>query len=140
MHGGPVSVWHPHPAEAWVPLEPIIERVSEPSRLDLLRFAYRVVEQQAPAALTQIAGWIAAEEQREREVAAREARRPAPPEWVAELSIGRDRRAILVHAGGCHMIGKRSRGIARDQALRALAEDVEACDHCRPDTALGWMG
>ncbi|MFJ5089956.1 DUF6233 domain-containing protein [Streptomyces sp. NPDC088674] len=56
------------------------------------------------------------------------------------MSIGRDRRAILVHAGGCHMIGKRSRGIARDQALRALAEGVEACDHCRPDTELGWMG
>ncbi|MHC3427154.1 DUF6233 domain-containing protein [Streptomyces sp. DT18] len=114
--------------------------MSEPSRLDLLRFAYRVVEQQARASLTQIAGWIAAEEERERAVAAREASRPAPPEWVAELSIGRDRRAILVHAGGCHMIGKRSRGIARDQALRALAEGVEACDHCRPDTDLGWMG
>ncbi|MFD6154474.1 DUF6233 domain-containing protein [Streptomyces sp. NPDC060243] len=59
---------------------------------------------------------------------------------MAQLSIGRDRRAILVHAGGCHLIGKRSRGIARDQALRALAEDVEACDHRRPDNALGWMG
>ncbi|MYR28615.1 MULTISPECIES: DUF6233 domain-containing protein [unclassified Streptomyces] len=114
--------------------------MSEPSRLDLLRFAYRVVEQQARASLAQIAGWIAAEEQREREVAAREARRPAPPEWVAELSIGRDRRPILVHTGGCHMIGKRSRGIDRDAALRALDAGVEACPHCRPDTALGWMG
>ncbi|NJA56684.1 DUF6233 domain-containing protein [Streptomyces sp. NEAU-H3] len=114
--------------------------MSEPSRLDLLRFARRVVEQQAIASLRQLDGWIAAEEEREREAANREASRLAPPEWVAELSIGRDRRAILVHSGGCHMIGKRSRGIARDQALRALAEGVEACDHCRPDTALGWMG
>ncbi|EGJ77680.1 hypothetical protein STTU_4891 [Streptomyces sp. Tu6071] len=114
--------------------------MSEPSRLDLLRFAYRVVEQQARASLAQIAGWIAVEEERERAVAAREASRPTPPEWVAELSIGKDRRPILVHLGGCHMIGKRSRGITRDQTLRALAEGVEACDHCRPDAALGWLG
>ncbi|MEU5900521.1 DUF6233 domain-containing protein [Streptomyces venezuelae] len=25
----------------------------------------------------------------------------------------------------------------RDQAVRALAEGVGACSHCRPDTALG---
>ncbi|WP_234009628.1 DUF6233 domain-containing protein [Streptomyces sp. SA3_actF] len=24
--------------------------------------------------------------------------------------------------------------------MGALAEGVEVCDHCRPDTALGWMG
>ncbi|MFE4682566.1 DUF6233 domain-containing protein [Streptomyces sp. NPDC056721] len=39
--------------------------------------------------------------------------------------------------GGCHMAGKRSRGVDRDQALRGLTEGVPACTHCRPDTELG---
>ncbi|WP_336620688.1 DUF6233 domain-containing protein [Streptomyces sp. DH41] len=36
-----------------------------------------------------------------------------------------------VHAGGCWNAGKRSAGISRDEARRALA-----CSHCRPDTGL----
>jgi hypothetical protein len=35
------------------------------------------------------------------------------------------------------MAGKRSRGVQRDQALRALAEGIAACTHCRPDSELG---
>ncbi|MFE4720864.1 DUF6233 domain-containing protein [Streptomyces sp. NPDC056728] len=35
------------------------------------------------------------------------------------------------------MAGKRSRGIERDQALRAVTEGVDACPHCRPDAELG---
>ncbi|MGQ4388854.1 DUF6233 domain-containing protein [Streptomyces sp. SAS_270] len=30
--------------------------------------------------------------------------------------------AVYVHVGGCHMAGKRSEGVARDQALRALTD------------------
>ncbi|MFH9820223.1 DUF6233 domain-containing protein [Streptomyces sp. NPDC017230] len=41
-----------------------------------------------------------------------------------------------VHAGGCWNAGKRSAGISRDEARRALAEGVPACSHCRPDTGL----
>jgi hypothetical protein len=37
------------------------------------------------------------------------------------------------------MAGKRSRGVQRDQALRALAEGIDACTHCRPDTELGYV-
>jgi hypothetical protein len=37
------------------------------------------------------------------------------------------------------MVGKRHRGVPRDIALRALAEGVEACGHCRPDAELGYL-
>ncbi|MFK4147686.1 hypothetical protein [Streptomyces sp. NPDC004065] len=37
----------------------------QPSRLELLRFARRVVVQQATAAVRQLDGWIADEERRE---------------------------------------------------------------------------
>ncbi|WP_406383181.1 DUF6233 domain-containing protein [Streptomyces sp. NBC_00117] len=33
--------------------------------------------------------------------------------------------------------GKRSRGVDRDQALRAMTEGVDVCPRCRPDTELG---
>jgi hypothetical protein len=39
--------------------------------------------------------------------------------------------------GGCWNAGSRSKGVERDQALRALAEGVDACPQCRPDTTLG---
>ncbi|MET7356621.1 DUF6233 domain-containing protein [Streptomyces mirabilis] len=37
------------------------------------------------------------------------------------------------------MAGKRRRGVERDQALRALAQGVAACTHCRPDSELGYL-
>jgi hypothetical protein len=37
------------------------------------------------------------------------------------------------------MAGKRSKGVQRDQALRALADGVDACPHCRPDSELGYL-
>jgi hypothetical protein len=46
---------------------------------------------------------------------------------------------LYVHVGGCHRAGKRSRGVERDHALRALAEGVAACTHCRPDSELGYL-
>ncbi|MGW2082475.1 DUF6233 domain-containing protein [Streptomyces sp. NPDC001939] len=52
------------------------------------------------------------------------------------MSLG-GRDPVYVHVGGCHMAGKRSRGVERDQALRAVTEGIDACPHCRPDTELG---
>ncbi|WP_324607903.1 DUF6233 domain-containing protein [Streptomyces sp. Tu6071] len=62
----------------------------------------------------------------------RQLTQPLPP--------GRRHGASTWRASSSPSIGKRSRGITRDQTLGALAEGVEVCDHCRPDTALGWMG
>ncbi|MCL7429181.1 DUF6233 domain-containing protein [Streptomyces sp. YS415] len=35
------------------------------------------------------------------------------------------------------MAGKRSKGVPRAEALRALADWVDPCPHCRPDSELG---
>ncbi|GAA2288704.1 hypothetical protein GCM10010145_68760 [Streptomyces ruber] len=104
-----------------------------PSRLELLGFAERVAEQQ----LAQVRRWKAAEERRAAERERGVAARPAVPEWTVERSLGGRASAVYVHAGGCHMAGKRAKGVPREAAVRALAEGVEACPHCRPDTALG---
>ncbi|MFG2025386.1 DUF6233 domain-containing protein [Streptomyces sp. NPDC048825] len=32
-----------------------------------------------------------------------------------------------------------TRPLERDQAVRALADGIEACTHCRPDTELGLL-
>ncbi|MCX4669957.1 DUF6233 domain-containing protein [Streptomyces sp. NBC_01381] len=43
-----------------------------------------------------------------------------------------------MHVGGCHKAGKRSKGVTREQAWRALSVDrVDSCPHCRPDATLG---
>ncbi|WP_328396704.1 DUF6233 domain-containing protein [Streptomyces sp. NBC_00390] len=67
----------------------------------------------------------------------RRSRLEVTPDWVLERGIGQGAPPVAVHVGGCHMAGKRVRTLQRDQAVRALAEGVEACCHCRPDTALG---
>ncbi|MER5720349.1 DUF6233 domain-containing protein [Streptomyces sp. NPDC002132] len=64
--------------------------------------------------------------------------RPPAPDWLLELSLG-GRHPVQVHVGGCHMAGKRPRGVNRQEALRRLAEGVPACGHCRPDTELGFL-
>jgi hypothetical protein len=63
--------------------------------------------------------------------------RPPAPDWLIEQALGRDTPPVYVHVGGCWNAGKRSRGVARDQAMRALVDGVPACTHCRPDTELG---
>ncbi|MFM9368930.1 DUF6233 domain-containing protein [Streptomyces sp. Da 82-17] len=105
------------------------------SRLEALRFAERVQLQQ----LDRIRRWIADEERRVAERRQGERARPPAPDWLIELGIGKERRPIAVHAGGCHMAGRRSRPISRDEAMRSLANGVEACGHCRPDSALGLL-
>ncbi|MFJ5157019.1 DUF6233 domain-containing protein [Streptomyces sp. NPDC088353] len=63
--------------------------------------------------------------------------RPPVPEWILEQGLNRDSLPVAVHVGGCHMAGKRWKGVPRDVAVRALTEGVQACGHCHPDTVLG---
>ncbi|MFE9627604.1 DUF6233 domain-containing protein [Streptomyces sp. NPDC006527] len=63
--------------------------------------------------------------------------RPPAPEWLIEqLPSG---KTTYVHAGDCWAAGKRSNGISREGARRALADGTEACPVCTPDTALGFF-
>nr|WP_206326116.1 DUF6233 domain-containing protein [Streptomyces sp. N502] len=99
----------------------------------MLRFLERVQQRD----LDRTRRWIADEERREAQRRATEERRPPPPDWLIEQSLSRDVPPVYVHVGGCHMAGKRSKGVTRDAALRALTDGVDACPHCRPDTELG---
>ncbi|MFE0516753.1 DUF6233 domain-containing protein [Streptomyces sp. NPDC058964] len=110
----------------------------EPSRLELLHFARRVVAQQAAAALTQLDTWIAAEERREAEQRRAQEMRPDPPEWLIQHGLNQ-RNIDYVHTGDCWAAAKsgRCRPATRQQARDALRRQVPACLHCRPDTALG---
>lgn len=105
---------------------------SHSSRLTLLRFLERVQIQD----LERTRGWIAEEEQR----LAVEASRlppPPPPEWLVEYGIGAGRPPIRVHVGGCWDTRSRCKPADRETVRQALAAGIEACTHCRPDTALG---
>lgn len=116
-------------------LSPNIEHVNDlPPRLEMLRFLERVQLKD----LERTRRWIAAEEQREQERQRGQAARPPEPEWLLQQSLGA-RHPVAVHVGGCHMAGKYVRPLARDQAVRALTDGIEACSHCRPDTELGVM-
>ncbi|MFE9250738.1 DUF6233 domain-containing protein [Streptomyces sp. NPDC007088] len=113
--------------------------MSEPSRLDLLRFARRVVERNALRQLAELDQWIADEERRERETRLQEERRPPAPDWLLEVGIGAGSLPVQLHQGDCWNPGKRHRPVSVEQARRALAEQVPACGHCQPDVALGWV-
>jgi hypothetical protein len=89
--------------------------------------------------LDQVDRWIAAEERKKAEKQRGEEARPPQPDWLLEPGLNRDAPPNLVHVGGCHMAGKRSRGIGRSDALRWLAEGIPACSHCRPDSELGYL-
>ncbi|MFJ4948677.1 DUF6233 domain-containing protein [Streptomyces sp. NPDC088760] len=107
------------------------------TRLDMLRFARRVVEHQAARQLALMDRWIADEERREAERQRRLAARQAAPEWAIERGLN-GRSAVYVHVGGCTGAGGRTKGVGREQAVRALTDGgVPACPLCRPDTALG---
>ncbi|MFC9821357.1 DUF6233 domain-containing protein [Streptomyces erythrochromogenes] len=77
----------------------------------------------------------AAEKQAAVEAARREP--PPPPDWLIEHGIGVGRAPVRVHVGSCWDTRSRCQGADRDAARRALADGVEACTHCRPDTVLG---
>ncbi|KOU62095.1 hypothetical protein ADK57_25595 [Streptomyces sp. MMG1533] len=100
----------------------------------------RTLETWLALTLDQVRAAIAAAEQRDAERQHGEQTRPPAPDWLLELGLNRDSPPVQVHAGGCWNAGKRSRGIAREEALRALADGVKACGACRPDTELGFLG
>ncbi|MEU0087203.1 DUF6233 domain-containing protein [Streptomyces sp. NPDC006274] len=105
------------------------------NRLEVLRFLRRVQEQQ----LQQTDRWIAQEQQRAAAAACAERTRPpADPGFVVSHGIGADRRPFEVHVGDCRM-AKRTKPISPEQARRTLADGVEACQFCRPDTELGLL-
>lgn len=79
---------------------------------------------------------IAALQQREPETERGRRNRPRPPDWIVQLGIGVGRPPTQVHAGDCHMAGKRRRAVGRDEARRLLAAALRACSHCEPDTQL----
>lgn len=114
-----------------------IEHVNDPapSRLDMLRFLERVQERD----LRRTRQWIEAEERQQQEQQRGAQARPPTPDWMIEQGLNGG-APVYVHRGDCHMAGKRSRGVAREQALHALAAGVDACTHCRPDTDLGIEG
>jgi hypothetical protein len=113
-----------------------IERVTDlPPDLPRLR----TLETWLQLTLTRVQQQIAALERREQErQRGEQARRPAP-DWLLERALSKSAPPVAVHVGGCHMTGKRVRGVPRDAALRALAAGVEACPHCRPDSELGFL-
>ncbi|MFC8124670.1 DUF6233 domain-containing protein [Streptomyces sp. NPDC057302] len=109
--------------------------MNDPLPLDelaALRFLERVQERD----LARTRRWITDAERREAERIRGEQARPPAPDWLIEQGLD-GRAPVYVHVGGCHMAGKRSRGVTQDQARRALYEGVDACPHCRPDTELG---
>ncbi|MFG2356656.1 DUF6233 domain-containing protein [Streptomyces sp. NPDC048521] len=107
------------------------------TRLDMLRFARRVVEHQAARQLALMDRWIADEERREAERRRRLEVRRTAPDWLIERGLN-GRNAVYVHVGGCSSAGGRSKGVGREQAVHALTEGgVMACPLCRPDTVLG---
>ncbi|MFJ9830825.1 DUF6233 domain-containing protein [Streptomyces sp. NPDC101169] len=58
------------------------------------------------------------------------------------IQYGLNRRNLdAVHVGGCWAARKsgRCRPATREQAVDALRQQVPACPHCRPDTALGLL-
>ncbi|WP_416476883.1 DUF6233 domain-containing protein [Streptomyces sp. LKA04] len=99
----------------------------------------RTLETWLAYTLDEVRATIARAEQREREVQQGRERRPPPPEWLLEQGLNRDSPPVQVHVGGCWNSGKRSKGVTRDDAVRALAAGVRACSACRPDSALGFL-
>ncbi|WP_372352653.1 DUF6233 domain-containing protein [Streptomyces sp. KL116D] len=107
--------------------------MNDSTRLDLLRFLERVQEQD----LARTRKWIADEEQRHAAQArTAAASKPPPPEWLIERVVHSD-LVLSVHVGDCNMTGKNTTAATRDDAVRTLAEGIEACPFCQPDVALG---
>jgi hypothetical protein len=99
----------------------------------------RTLETWLALTLDQVRQAIAAAEKREAERQHGIEHRPPPPDWLLEHSLNRDAPPVYVHAGSCHMAGKRSKSVDRSTALRALTEGIDACPHCRPDSELGYL-
>ncbi|MFI9819934.1 DUF6233 domain-containing protein [Streptomyces sp. NPDC052013] len=103
---------------------------------DLLRL--RTLETFLQLLLGEVRRAIAYAEQREAERQRSIEARPPTPDWLLELGLNRA-SPVQVHVGGCWNAGKRSKGIGREDALRALADGIKACGACRPDNELGYL-
>ncbi|MFF9123187.1 DUF6233 domain-containing protein [Streptomyces sp. NPDC014889] len=99
----------------------------------------RTLETWLAYSLKRVRQQIAAAERQEAERQRGAEARPPTPDWILERGLNRDSPPVAVHLGGCHMAGKRWHGVDRATALRALADGVEACGHCRPDAELGYL-
>jgi hypothetical protein len=99
----------------------------------------RILETWLALSLDRVRQQIADAERREQERQRGIDARPPAPDWLIEMGLNRDAPPNAVHVGGCHMAGKRSKGISRTDALRWLAEGIPACTHCRPDSELGFL-
>lgn len=103
------------------------------SQLRILRTWHQLWVQRLDEAIT-------AGEHREAEIEQGRRRRPPAPDWLPERGLDGHSAPVAVHVGDCHMAGKRSAPIGEAQARQSLTEQVPACTHCRPDTALGIPG
>ncbi|MFJ4777833.1 DUF6233 domain-containing protein [Streptomyces sp. NPDC088762] len=67
------------------------------------------------------------------------ARRPAPPppEWLIEYGIGAGRPTARGSSAAAGDTRSRCKPATTDLARRPVADGVQACPACRPDTALG---
>ncbi|MFD4973147.1 DUF6233 domain-containing protein [Streptomyces sp. NPDC058424] len=99
----------------------------------------RTLETWLALSLDRVRQQIAAAERHEQERQQGEQGRPPMPDWILEGGLNRGSPPVAVHVGGCHMAGKRWKGVSQDVALRALIEGIDACGHCRPDAALGYL-
>ncbi|MFE5038888.1 DUF6233 domain-containing protein [Streptomyces sp. NPDC056683] len=79
---------------------------------------------------------IADLERRDQETQRNQQKQSPTPDWVLELGPSADAPPACLHTGTCWATGRRSRGVDRVTALRALTDGVPACTECRPDTAL----
>ncbi|MFF8387770.1 DUF6233 domain-containing protein [Streptomyces kanasensis] len=61
---------------------------------------------------------------------------PSTPVYRIQLSPGAGRTPVQVNVGACGKSRKAHR-VSADTARRTLAEGVQACEVCRPDTELG---
>ena len=117
-------------------LLPTIEQVNDlPPDLPRLR----TLETWLALQLHHVRHAITAAERREAEQQQAAEAQPATPDWMLEGGLSQAAPPVYVHVGGCHMAGKRVKGVPRDVALRALTEGVDACPHCRPDSELGYL-
>ncbi|MEW2289674.1 hypothetical protein [Streptomyces sp. NPDC047841] len=108
------------------------------SRLDALRFARRVIEQQAVRQLGLIDRWIAEEERREAERRQGAEMRPAPADWLIQYGLNRGQRRRRPRRRLLGREEERPLPASHGQAgPRRSPERGAACVHCRPDTAFG---
>ncbi len=114
------------------PVDPDLTLRGEPTDHDLPPALprLRTLETWLVLTLDRVRQQIATTERREQERQRGEQARPATPDWILKGGLNRDSPPVAVHVGGCHMAGKRWRGVPRDVALRALSEGIEACGHC----------